>query len=122
TRTRVSRLGPQRWRVARRIGRLSLYRLTAAGAKRFEQAHRRIYAPAADSWSEDWELVIANGLSAHRRQTLAQELHWAGFGVLAAGVYARPTQAGNSDPLAVAAQRTDVIAVRARDDGALHGS
>ena len=122
TRTSVSRLARERWLVARRIGRRSLYRLTAAGAKRFEQAYRRIYAPAADFWSEDWELVIANGLSAHRRQTLAKDLHWAGFGVLAAGVYVRPAQAGNSDPLAIAAQRTGVIAVRARDDGALHGS
>src|SRR5438445_470221 len=41
TRTSVFRLARERWLVARRIGRRSLYRLTPAGAKRFEQAHRR---------------------------------------------------------------------------------
>jgi phenylacetic acid degradation operon negative regulatory protein len=122
TRTSVFRLARERWLAARRIGRRSLYRLTASGARRFEQAYRRIYAPADESWDESWELVIANGLPAARRQALGKELHWDGFGVLAAGVYARPMQAGNSDPPVIAAQGAGVTAVRAKDDTRLRGA
>ena len=122
TRTSVFRLARERWLAARRIGRRSLYRLTASGARRFEQAYRRIYVPADESWDENWELVIANGLPAPRRQALGKELHWEGFGVLAPGVYARPLQAGNSDPPLVSAQGAGVIVVQARDDARLRAS
>ena len=117
TRTSVFRLARERWLSARRMGRRSLYRLTTSGARRFEQAYRRIYAPPADTWDDDWELVIAGGLSARRRLALRDELHWDGFGVLAPGVYARPAQAGNAVSASLAALGARVIVLRARDGG-----
>ena len=122
TRTSVFRLARERWLAAKRIGRRSLYRLTSSGAKRFEQAYRRIYAAPADSWDDAWELVIADGLPARRREALRDELHWEGFGMLATGVYARPVQTGNSVPLALAEHGARIIAVRATDDASLQGS
>ena len=117
TRTSVFRLARERWLSARRMGRRSLYRLTTSGARRFEQAYRRIYAPPADTWDDDWELVIAGGLPARRRLALRDELHWDGFGVLAPGVYARPAQAGNAVSASLAALGARVIVLRARDGG-----
>jgi phenylacetic acid degradation operon negative regulatory protein len=121
TRTSVFRLARERWLAAKRIGRRSLYRLTPSGARRFEQAYRRIYAPPADSWNEEWELVIAGALPSRRRQALRNELHWGGFGVLAPGVHARPMQAGDAALPAAATDLSGLIVVRARDDAALHG-
>ena len=117
TRTSVFRLARERWLGAKRIGRRSLYRLTPSGARRFEQAYRRIYAPPADSWNEEWELVIAGALPARRRQALRDELHWAGFGVLAPGVHARPVQADDAPLPAAATALPGLIVVRARDAG-----
>ena len=122
TRTRVFRLARERWLAAKRIGRRSLYRLTTSGARRFEQAYRRIYAPPAVSWDYGWELVIADGLPARRRQALRDELHWEGFGVLAPGVYARPALAEDSVPSFVAAHGAGIIFVHARDDDTLHAA
>ncbi|MEO8675109.1 MAG: phenylacetic acid degradation operon negative regulatory protein PaaX [Casimicrobiaceae bacterium] len=122
TRTSIFRLAREHWLSARRIGRRSLYRLTSSGARRFEQAYRRIYAPPADVWDDDWELVIAGGLPARRRLALRDELHWDGFGVLAPGVYARPAQAGNAVSTSLAAQGGRVIVLRARDDAALRAA
>ena len=42
----------------------SLYRLTRDGARRFEQAYRRIYAAPVEGWDESWEIVIADGPTA----------------------------------------------------------
>jgi phenylacetic acid degradation operon negative regulatory protein len=122
TRTSVFRLARERWLAAKRIGRRSLYRLTSSGAKRFEHAYRRIYAAPAESWDDSWELVVADGLPGRRREVLRNELRWEGFGVISAGVYARPAQAGNSVPFAIAAHRGGIITVRATDDASLQGS
>jgi phenylacetic acid degradation operon negative regulatory protein len=120
TRTSVFRLARERWLGAKRIGRRSLYRLTPSGARRFEQAYRRIYAPPADSWNEEWELVIAGALPARRRQALRDELHWEGFGVLAPGVHARPVQADDAPLPPAATALSGLIVVRARDAGPAH--
>lgn len=89
-RTSVFRLVREGWLVATPVGRRSLYRLTPAGARRFEAAYRRIYATASVPWDGDWELVIGDGLAPAQRRALRTELSWAGFGTLAPGVYARP--------------------------------
>jgi phenylacetic acid degradation operon negative regulatory protein len=122
TRTSVFRLGRERWLAAKRIGRRSLYRLTTSGARRFEQAYRRIYAPPADAWDDDWDLVIAGSLPAGRRQALRDELHWDGFGILTPGVYARPVQPGNTVSTSLATHGAGLIVVRARDNGAADGA
>ena len=86
-RTSVFRLAREGWLAARPVGRQSLYRLTADGARRFEQAYRRIYAPPADAWDDSWEVVLADGPSSDQRRALRQELQWEGFGIFGASVF-----------------------------------
>jgi phenylacetic acid degradation operon negative regulatory protein len=68
-------------------------------------------------------MVIAEGLTAAQRRTLQQELSWEGFGTLAPGLYAQPTQAPSSVArIAGALHLADKIVVaRAFDDDALGG-
>jgi PAS domain-containing protein len=61
-------------------------------SERFEQAYRRIYAPPLETWDDTWELVVADGVRARRRQALRDLLRWEGYGTFAPGVYARPAQ------------------------------
>ena len=91
-RTSVYRLAREGWLSARSRGRRSLYRLTARGRRRFEDAYRRIYAPQESSWSGRWDIVLAPsaGLRPAERAALREELWWAGFGSLAPGLFIRP--------------------------------
>lgn len=122
-RTSVFRLAREGWLKATPIGRHSLYRLTPEGARRFEQAYRRIYAPPVEHWDDTWEIVIADGSKAGERRALRQELGWAGFGTLAPGVHLRPSQAPSAFPRIAAALRVSgrIVAARAHDDAALGG-
>ena len=122
-RTSVFRLAREGWVAARPVGRQSLYRLTADGARRFEQAYRRIYAPPVDAWDDSWEVVIADGPSSDKRRALRQELQWEGFGILGASVFARPFVAASAVPRIAAALgiTRDIAVVRARDGEALGG-
>ena len=97
-RTSVFRLAREGWLKAKPVGRESLYRLTRDGARRFEQAYRRIYAPPVEGWDESWEIVIADGPAAPQRRALKQELQWEGFGTLGSGVFARPADRGFGRP------------------------
>jgi phenylacetic acid degradation operon negative regulatory protein len=120
-RTSVFRLARERWLSARPIGRQSVYRLTRDGARRFEQAYRRIYAPPALRWDDTWEIVVANGSTAAQRRALRLELGWEGFGTLAPGVYARPSQAPSAVPRIAAALGLSgrIVVARASDDATL---
>ena len=120
-RTSIFRLTREGWLAAQRMGRRSLYRLTADGGRRFEQAYRRIYAAPVEAWDGSWELVVADGRGARRRQALRDLLRWEGYGVLGPDVYARPAQPDGVLPAGVetVAGGAPVIAVRARDDAAL---
>jgi phenylacetic acid degradation operon negative regulatory protein len=124
-RTSVFRLARDGWLEAESFGRQSRYRLTAEGARRFEQAHQRIYSPTDPRWDGDWELVLAppERLAADLRARFRDELRWEGFGVFAPGVWGRPAHGASAAPrIAVALGIADrVTAVRARDDAALGG-
>jgi phenylacetic acid degradation operon negative regulatory protein len=122
-RTSIFRLAREGWLKATPVGRRSLYRLTPDGARRFEQAYRRIYAAPIEHWDDTWEIVVAVGPTATRRRALRQELGWEGFGTLAPGVYARPSQEPSAVPRIAAALRVSdrIVAARARDDAALGG-
>jgi len=122
-RTSVFRLAREGWLQATPIGRRSLYRLRADGARRFEQAYRRIYQPAQVRWDDSWEVAIALGLSPGKRRALAKELRWEGFGALETGVFVRPAQAPSELARIAAAHGTAdrLVVVRARDDDALGG-
>src|ERR1700758_2459320 len=54
-RTSVFRLVRDGWLTGESRGRRSRYRLTREGARRFEQAHHRIYALPSVEWGGDWE-------------------------------------------------------------------
>jgi phenylacetic acid degradation operon negative regulatory protein len=122
-RTSVFRLAREGWLKATPVGRRSLYRLTRDGARRFEQAYRRIYTLPVEQWDDTWELVIASSLTPGKRRTLGEELEWEGFAAIAPGVHARPSQDPSSVPRIAAALGLagQILAVRARDDGTLDG-
>ena len=122
-RTSVFRLAREGWLTAKAIGRRSLYRLTRDGARRFEQAYRRIYSPPVEQWDDGWEIVVADGLTAAQRRALGAELGWEGFGTFAAGVYARPSRAPSAVPRIASALRLSdrIVVARAHDDAALGG-
>ncbi len=123
-RTSVFRLAREGWLKANPVGRESLYRLTRDGARRFEQAYRRIYAPPVAGWDDDaWEIVIAVRPTAGKRRALKQELQWEGFGTLGSGVYVRPATAAPAVPRIAAALDVahDIAVVRASDDPKLGG-
>jgi phenylacetic acid degradation operon negative regulatory protein len=122
-RTSVFRLAREGWLRATPVGRRSLYRLTRDGARRFEQAYRRIYAAPVEGWDDTWELVVADGRTAAQRRVLKEELGWEGFGELAPGVYARPSQPASAVPRITAAPGLSgrIVTARARDDATLGG-
>ncbi|MBM3597307.1 MAG: phenylacetic acid degradation operon negative regulatory protein PaaX [Alphaproteobacteria bacterium] len=91
-RTAVQRLTRQDWLASRPIGRRSYYSLTEAGRRRFEDAHRRIYAVPRGPWDGQWTFVvigIGDGETAERDR-LRRELLWQGFGQVSATVLAHP--------------------------------
>ncbi|MFO1323685.1 MAG: PaaX family transcriptional regulator C-terminal domain-containing protein [Burkholderiales bacterium] len=92
-RTSVFRLARDGWLDSASHGRVSRYRLTSDGARRFDDAHRRIYDRPGDDWHGRWELVVVGALPAAPRASLRDELTWAGFGELAANVFVRPSEA-----------------------------
>ena len=99
-RTSVFRLARDGWLAAEAAGRRSRYRLTAAGARRFAQAYRRVYTPPAEPWDGRWDVVLAapDRVPAAQRRPLRAELAWAGFGEFAPGTWARPTRADDALP------------------------
>jgi phenylacetic acid degradation operon negative regulatory protein len=89
-RTATARLAHDGWVRAQRIGKLSEYRLSAAGRKRFAEATQRIYGESNAHWSGRWTLVVLPAMPAAVRHRLRRELTWQGFGELASGVFAHP--------------------------------
>ncbi len=91
-RTAVFRLTRDHWLVAEPVGRRSYYALTAEGRRRFEAAHRRIYALDQAPWDGRWLLVLVGALplDTDQRDALRRDLLWQGFGTLAPSVLAHP--------------------------------
>jgi len=88
-RTALSRLVADGWLHSSRTGRRSLYRLTATGRHRFDEATRRIYAGPPAAWRGEWHVLILPPQSASRDE-LKKDLGWLGFGQLASGVMLHP--------------------------------
>jgi phenylacetic acid degradation operon negative regulatory protein len=97
-RTSVFRLAHDGWLESAAHGRMSRYRLTEDGQRRFDDAHSRIYARPADDWNDGWELVLANTVPPAKRAALRRELTWSGFGVLGPTAFVRPAQANRALP------------------------
>ncbi|MDX1405349.1 MAG: phenylacetic acid degradation operon negative regulatory protein PaaX [Woeseiaceae bacterium] len=90
-RTSVFRLVRDDWLDVDQVGRRSYYRLTDEGARRFEQATRRIYGEPRQSWTGDWCLVLLTGLEAEHRELLRKELGWQGFAAISSNLLAHPS-------------------------------
>lgn len=92
-RTSVFRLAKEKWLVSEQVGRRSFYSLTASGRRRFEHAYRRIYDEPQSQWEGGWQiaLVTSGKLSPAQREALRKDLLWEGFGVIAPGVLAHPS-------------------------------
>lgn len=131
-RTAVLRLSRDDWLTSRQIGRRSYYSLTESGRRRFEEAHRRIYAVARPTWDGRWTLVVTGlgRLAADRRARLQRELAWQGFGVLAPGLLASPSadsdalqrllrDEGVSDEVVIMQARTGELSIASTDNGLL---
>lgn len=118
-RTSVYRLTKDGWLDSRQSGRRSLYRLTAQGRRRFENAYRRIYRAPSESWDGNWDLILSPPAGGGaRRSKLRQELGWEGFGAIAGGVYARPTRPGQTAPAEIIralGHPVDVVSLRGRE-------
>ncbi len=89
-RTSVARLAQDGWLESRRDGRLSEYRLSRQGRRRFADATRRIYSPNPASWDRRWTLVLLPPGDAAQRGALRQQLRWLGYGQLEPGVLVHP--------------------------------
>ena len=90
-RTSVTRLAKDDWLLAEPIGRQSMYRLSAAGQHRLEEATKRIYQGPRPLWDGKWHLVLLGGVEARRREQLRRRLSHLGFGSFSAEVMAHPT-------------------------------
>ena len=124
-RTSVFRLVKDGWLSGESHGRCSRYRLTSDGARRFEQAHHRIYATPDPQWDGDWEIVLtpSDAGNATARAKLREDLAWGGFGVFGTGVYARPLHGDSILPtiLSTLELSSGALVLRGRDDAALGG-
>lgn len=89
-RTSASRLTHDGWFHTRRIGRISVYRLTPVGKTRSADAAQRIYEPPPELPRRTWTMVLMPaGLTI--RDTAARELQWLGFGRMSPEVFVHPT-------------------------------
>jgi phenylacetic acid degradation operon negative regulatory protein len=116
-RTSVFRLVRDGWLDASSHGRVSRYRLTGDGARRFDDAHRRIYERPADDWHGRWELVLVDTVPPARRVALRDELAWAGYGEIGPTSFIRPCEPGRDLPSVLATRGFDrsVIVAQAED-------
>ena len=110
-RTSVARLAQDDWLITRRDGRLSEYRLSPSGERRFSDATRRIYAASPEHWDGQWTLLLLP--SADGRDRLRDELRWLGFGQLNPGLLAHPTRSSEDtrDQLQAAGARSSQTVV-----------
>ncbi len=103
-RTSVFRLARDGWLAATAVGRVSRYTLTHAGARRFDDAHHRIYERPVETWDGAWDLVLADRVAPSHRAALREELRWAGFGELGPTTLVRPRLAALAPPSILAAR------------------
>lgn len=97
TRTAVFRLVQDGWLESRKQGRRSYYRLTRTGQHYYQRAATRIYSLGKPTWDGVWTLLFVSMVPEDKRDALHRGLSWLGYGRMAAGVYALPSN--NRPPL-----------------------
>lgn len=92
-RTGAFRLVQEGWLETTPFGRRSEYRLTDAGRNRIHHAYHRIYDAQDKPWDGHWQIaIIPEGkLSPEKREALRSDLLWDGYGTIAPGVLAQPS-------------------------------
>lgn len=90
-RTSIARLANEHWVGSQRSGRVSFYSLTSQGRIRFAEATRRIYGGSPETWNGQWTLVFLPASPRKLREQLRQQLFWLGYGQIAPGVLAHPS-------------------------------
>ena len=116
-RTSVFRLARDGWIAASSHGRASRYRLTRDGARRFDDAYRRIYDRPPEEWHGLWELVLVSAATPLHRRALRDRLAWAGFGALGPADFIRPLDPARGLPsiLAAAGANDGIVVAQASD-------
>ena len=90
----LMRTAADNWLSSERVGRRTVWRLTAAAERLLQDGTERIFgftAVAAD-WDGQWTIVIARAPETERaaRHILRTRLRWAGFGNVMPGVWLSP--------------------------------
>ena len=82
TRVVMSRMRSEGWFDARRVGRESLYSLTAQAWEMLDEGRPRIFERRREPWSGEWCLVTYSVPEAARqtRDRLRKRMSWLGFG------------------------------------------
>ena len=92
-RTGVYRLSNEGWLQSESQGRRAYYSLTRAGAEKFHEAQRRIYARDPVTWDGRWRLIqLLNTIPQPTKTALRRELGWLGFGQISPTLFAHPTE------------------------------
>lgn len=91
TRTSVFRLVQDGWLESRKQGRRSYYRLTQTGQNYYQRAAQRIYTCHHPDWDGDWSLIFTSLVPEKKRDALKRGLTWLGYGQMATGVFALPS-------------------------------
>ncbi len=119
-RTSVFRLTKEGWLVSKQVGRRSFYSLTDSGRRRFETAHRIIYAAAKKPWAGRWTIVFTGlVVDGEMRASLRDDLAWQGYGQLLPGVMLHPEshEASLRQALAEAGLSERAVVMQASGDG-----
>ncbi|MBZ0218230.1 MAG: phenylacetic acid degradation operon negative regulatory protein PaaX [Fimbriimonadaceae bacterium] len=92
-RTGVYRLSNEGWLQSQTRGRRAYYSLTKAGAEKFHEAQRRIYAREPVAWDGEWRLIqLLSVIPQTARTAFRRELGWLGFGQISPTLFAHPTE------------------------------
>lgn len=91
-RAAISRMNKQGWIVSRKQGNKSYYYLTPRGARRMDEAAKRIFKLQPEKWDGSWYMFTYTIPEEKRsiRDELRKELVWSGFGLLANSFWISP--------------------------------
>ncbi len=96
------------WLSPERIGRRTVWRLTAAAERLLRDGTERIFGftAAAADWDGRWTVVIARAPETERaaRHVLRTRLRWAGFGNVMPGVWVSPRSDRGAEVLQILAE------------------